>query len=73
MAIARNEYRYVVIVYEHSTDTTAVASVSEYVSSRSAEEYIESCIDAGLDVKNIRVFHTNECLILTKEVTIVND
>jgi len=68
--VEMNETRWLVVVYQQSTDTTAIAALEEYLSIGAAEKSIQWHLLGGVDKDNIRVFQATECNVSVKEVSI---
>lgn len=61
MAIEPECTRFIVVGYEHSTDTQGIAYLAEYKDKGSAEVDVRHKIEIGYNRDRIRIFKATEC------------
>lgn len=70
MGIARNVDRYLILIYQCTTDCCQIESAEEYLDKEETERQVEEYINRGIRESRIRIFKAVECSIKIKEATI---
>jgi len=62
MAIEPDDMRYLVVVYEESTDIQSIGYLAEYKEITAAEADVRQKIGSGTSPRKVRIFKGYECM-----------